>query len=239
MPVVLVHGVPDTHRVWRALLERLQRNDVITLSLPGFGSAIPQGFDCTKEAYSGWLLEELRRIPGPIDLVGHDWGGLLTVRAVSLEPLLVRTWAAGAAPLDPEYEWHKAAKIWQTPEAGEKLMESMTADVIANTLSRQGIPAARAREVASKIDDTMKDCILKLYRSATNVSQDWDELHGDFGPGLVIWGADDPYSSPDFGRKLAERTGAKSVTLERCNHWWPHERPKEVAGLLEELWATG
>src|SRR5262245_64903014 len=102
MPVVLVHGVPDTHRVWRALIERLHRNDVITLSLPGFGSAIPPGFDCTKEAYSSWLLEELRRIPEPIDLVGHDWGGLLVVRAVSLEPLLVRTWAAGAAPLDPE-----------------------------------------------------------------------------------------------------------------------------------------
>ena len=52
MPVVLVHGVPDTHRVWRALIGRLRRDDVVTLSLPGFGCGIPSGFDGTKEAYS-------------------------------------------------------------------------------------------------------------------------------------------------------------------------------------------
>ena len=61
MPVVFVHGVPDTHRVWRALIERLRRDDVVTLSLPGFGCGIPAGFDCTKEAYSEcshwWQLE--------------------------------------------------------------------------------------------------------------------------------------------------------------------------------------
>jgi pimeloyl-ACP methyl ester carboxylesterase len=37
MPAVLVHGVPDTHRVWRALIGRLRRDDVVTVSLPGFG----------------------------------------------------------------------------------------------------------------------------------------------------------------------------------------------------------
>jgi pimeloyl-ACP methyl ester carboxylesterase len=39
MPAVLVHGVPDTHRVWRALIGRLRRDDAVTLSLPGFGKA--------------------------------------------------------------------------------------------------------------------------------------------------------------------------------------------------------
>jgi pimeloyl-ACP methyl ester carboxylesterase len=115
MPAVLVHGVPDTHRVWHALVRRLSRDDVVTLSLPGFGCPVPAGFDCTKDAYASWLLAELSRFDGPIDLVGHDWGGLLAVRAVSLEPTRVRTWAAGAAPLDPTYEWHKAAQLWQTP----------------------------------------------------------------------------------------------------------------------------
>jgi len=56
MPAVFVHGVPDTHRVWHALVRRLRRDDVVTLSLPGFGCDIPAGFDCTKEAYARWLL---------------------------------------------------------------------------------------------------------------------------------------------------------------------------------------
>src|SRR5439155_8684134 len=69
MPAVFVHGVPDTQRVWRALITRLRRDDVVTLSLPGFGCEIPPGFDCSKEAYCDWLLRELDNIDRPIDLV--------------------------------------------------------------------------------------------------------------------------------------------------------------------------
>ena len=95
MPAVFVHGVPDTQRVWRALITRLRRDDVVTLSLPGFGCEIPTGFDCSKEAYCDWLLRELDNIDRPIDLVAHDWGAILALRVTSLEPTLVRTWAVG------------------------------------------------------------------------------------------------------------------------------------------------
>ena len=82
MPVVFVHGVPDTQRVWDAVVSRLERKDVVRLSLPGFGCALPKGFSATKEAYVEWLLGGLGELAGPIDLVGHDWGALLAVRAV-------------------------------------------------------------------------------------------------------------------------------------------------------------
>jgi pimeloyl-ACP methyl ester carboxylesterase len=237
MPVVLVHGVPDTHRVWQDLIERLQRNDVIALSLPGFGSATPPGFDCTKEAYSGWLLEELRRIPGPIDLVGHDWGGLLTVRAVSLEPLLVRTWAAGAAPLDPEYEWHKAAKIWQTPGVGEQMMEKLTSEALASGLVAAGVPPADAAVTAQHADATMKRSILALYRSAVTVGLEWvDDLRRVQAPGLLLWGQKDPYAAPVFGSRLAGRTRARFVEFSGCSHWWQLERAADVARELEAFW---
>ena len=75
MPAVLVHGVPDTHRVWRALIGRLRRHDVVTLSLPGFGCAIASGFDCTKEAYCDWLLGRLSRNARFVAFAGcsHWW----------------------------------------------------------------------------------------------------------------------------------------------------------------------
>jgi pimeloyl-ACP methyl ester carboxylesterase len=50
MPVVFVHGVPDTQRVWDAVVSRLDRRDVIRLSLPRFGCPAPAGFNATKEA---------------------------------------------------------------------------------------------------------------------------------------------------------------------------------------------
>ena len=36
-PLVLVHGDPENAAVWGPLLGELQRDDVITLSPPGFG----------------------------------------------------------------------------------------------------------------------------------------------------------------------------------------------------------
>ena len=237
MPAVLVHGVPDTHRVWRALAARLRRADVIILSLPGFGCELPAGFDCTKDAYARWLLAELSRIEGPIDLVGHDWGGLLVVRAVSLEPALVRTWAAGAAPLDPEYEWHKAAQLWQTPGVGEQVMEKLTPEVLGASLSAAGVPDADATTAAAQLDETMKRSILALYRSAIRVGFEWvDDLQRAPARGLILWGENDPYAAPEFGRRLADRTRARFVPFAGCSHWWQLERAGEVANELEAHW---
>src|SRR5258705_3401931 len=156
MPVVFVHGVPDTWRVWRALIGRLHRGDVVTLSLPGFGCEIPHGFDCSKEAYCDWLMREVDNVDGPVDLVAHDWGAILALRVASLEPTLIRTWAVGGAPLDPEYEWHKVAKLWQTPEVGEQVMEKVTPETLAPGLVAAGLPAARAAGVARPGGRTLK-----------------------------------------------------------------------------------
>jgi pimeloyl-ACP methyl ester carboxylesterase len=157
MPAVLVHGVPDTSRVWHAVISRLTRRDVVALSLPGFGRPVPAGFDATKDAYADWLLSELAGQTGPVDLVGHDWGALLVVRAVSLRPRSVRSWAVGAAPLDPDYEWHQAARLWQTPEVGERVMENLTAPALQKALVAAGVPAGDAEETARHADATMND----------------------------------------------------------------------------------
>jgi pimeloyl-ACP methyl ester carboxylesterase len=237
MPAVFVHGVPDTHRVWSALLACLARKDVVTLSLPGFGSPVPEGFDATKEAYVDWLLGELTRQSGPIDIVGHDWGALLVVRAVSLRPEAVRSWAVGGAPLDPDYEWHPAARAWQTPGMGERVMESLTPEGLQQALVAAGVPAAAATETARHVDPTMKRCILALYRSAVHVGAEWtDDLKRVTAPGLVLWGERDPYAAARFGARLAERTRAPFVSFPGCSHWWQLERPDGVADELRRFW---
>ncbi len=239
MPVVFVHGVPDTHRVWDAVIARLARKDVIALSLPGFGCPVPSGFSSTKEGYLEWLVDELAVLPAPIDVVGHDWGALLVLRAVSLRPGMVRSWAAGAAPLDSEYEWHRAASLWQTPEVGERVMDKTTPETLASALEADGVPDADAVRAAGYLDDTMKRAILGLYRSAVHVGREWeDDLRHVSAPGLVLWGERDPYAAARFGARLAERTGARFASFAGCSHWWQLERPGDVAAELEKLWAT-
>ena len=237
MPAFLVHGVPDTSMLWDDLRSHLSRTDVIAPSMPGFTTAVPAGFDATKDAYVNWLIAEVQAVGEPVDIVGHDWGAMLVQRLVSQRPDLVRTWAVGSGPLDADYVWHDTAKVWQTPGAGEQLMQAFTPDAMAGVLAQQGLDAVHARAVAGKIDDTMKGCILKLYRSATKVAEDWTPLSAPVPPGLVIFGADDPYVPPLYGERLAQRTGAKFVSFDGCSHWWPHQRAADAAALLEEHWA--
>jgi pimeloyl-ACP methyl ester carboxylesterase len=173
VPALFVHGVPDTERVWRAVLSRLGRRDAVTLSLPGFGCQAPTDFAATKDAYAAWLVEQITAHGGAVDLVGHDWGAILVLRAACLRPDLVRSWAAGAGPLDAEYVWHKTAQLWQTPEVGEHVMTKFTAAALEKGLSAEGVPPADARETAAHVDDTMKRCILRLYRSAITVGAEW------------------------------------------------------------------
>src|ERR1700681_1403351 len=77
-PAVLVHGVPDTHRVWDRVRAQLTRKDVVALALPGFDNPAPAGLTSTKEADAAWIIQQLETIGTPVDLVGHDWGCMLT-----------------------------------------------------------------------------------------------------------------------------------------------------------------
>jgi pimeloyl-ACP methyl ester carboxylesterase len=238
MPAVLVHGVPDTPQLWDRVRSHLSRADIVTPALPGFGVPVPDRFDATKEAYVDWLVDEIAAIGVPVDLVGHDWGSLLVQRVVSIRPDLIRTWAAGAGTVDGEYKWHEMAVMWQTPEVGEQIMAAMEGDALVDGLSGQ-LGRDQATEVAKHVDDTMKDCILKLYRSATPGFAEWhDAVDAIDRPGLVLWGADDLFVTQEFGERLATRTHAKLVMFPDSGHFWPVTKPAEVAAELEALWAV-
>ena len=97
MTVVLVHGVPENAAVWDLLVDELTalgESDVRRLSPPGFGAPVSDGFAATMDGYRDWLVAELESIDGPVDLVGHDWGGGHVLNVVMARPELVRTWVS-------------------------------------------------------------------------------------------------------------------------------------------------
>jgi pimeloyl-ACP methyl ester carboxylesterase len=119
------------------------------------------------------------------------------------------------------------------------MMQGMTPETGSVALAGAGVPEADAREMASHIDDTMKDCILKLYRSAVDVGKEWyaDIVANIPRGGLLIWGADDPYMQVKFAEMMAKDIGARVEVLPETGHWWPVQRPAEIAQLLEGHWA--
>ena len=63
-----------------------------------------------------WFASELAAIDGSVDLVGQDWGALISLRVLADHPENVRSWTLDAANLDDDFIWHDSAKLMQSPE---------------------------------------------------------------------------------------------------------------------------
>lgn len=242
MPAVFVHGVPETSAVWEPLAAHLERDDVALLQMPGFGCALPAGFEPTMHRYADWLATELEDFD-EVDLVTHDWGALLALRVLAGNPANVRSWATDAGDLGADFRWHAAARTWQTPGDGEAMIDGMVGasqgDRIA-LLMAIGVPEADALAMAEALDATMGAAILTLYRSAVDIGNEWGPGIDDISSrGLVIASMQDPFRAPDRARRLADRTGADLVELPDSGHFWMLDQPKRGAQILTEHWRRG
>lgn len=240
MPVVLVHGVPETTAVWDLLAPLIDR-PVVALGLPGFGNPRPAGFGSSMDEYATWLEDELAALDGPVDLVGHDWGGILTYRLVTTKPGRVRSWVSDAVGAgEPGFEWHDLGKLWQTPGEGEKFWGDLRADpaAAAGLLTSLGVPGEQATVFANALDAEMSDSILKLYRSATDIPGDWGPGSKPSDPGMVIGADSDPLVSASSSERAAAKAGAQVSILAGAGHWWPLDSPEPAAEALQKFWAS-
>jgi pimeloyl-ACP methyl ester carboxylesterase len=94
-PIILLHGFPESHRTWRALVPRLQAH--FRLIMPdqrGFaGSDLPQEVEAYK---ADTLIDDIFALADALRiekfaLVGHDWGGAIAwAAALRGDPRLTR-----------------------------------------------------------------------------------------------------------------------------------------------------
>lgn len=246
MTVVFVHGNPETDAIWGPLLAVLGRDDVVLLSPPGFGAPLPDGFGATYLEYRDWLEAELEKIGGPIDLVGHDWGGGHVVNVVMHRPELVRSWVSDfVGGFDSEYVWHDMAQVWQSPGTGEELLDNMMGGGLparTELMVSLGFPPDIAAAVAEHQNDDMRTAILALYRSAAQpaMAEAGRALESAVArPGLSLLATEDPYAGvSDNRRRAADRAGARTEVLEGLGHWWMLEDPQRGAAALTEFWET-
>jgi pimeloyl-ACP methyl ester carboxylesterase len=246
MTIVLVHGNPETEAVWDDLVPHLGNHDVVRLSPPGFGSAIPSGFDCSTDAYRDWLAVELGKLTQPVDLVGHDWGGGHVVRIAMDRPDLIRSWASDILGVfDPDYVWHDMAQAWQTAEIGEQAVAQMARMPVAARVERYvslGMTRAIAEKVTAGANAEMGRAILALYRSAAQpVMRDLGASlpRAAVRPGLAIVATEDSFVGGEtLARRSAERAGAKVAVLNGAGHWWMCQQPKQGADAINTFLAN-
>ncbi len=249
--VALVHGNPETAAIWGPLTGALRSRgigEIVSLSPPGFGAPLPDGFDPTMDAYADWLvgeLESIRATGADIDLLGHDWGAGHVYGAVARRPDLVRTWAGDiAGVLHTEYVWHDMAQAWQTPELGEQAVAGITEASLEDRIALfvgLGLPDDIAAELAEGADATMGRCILRLYRTGAQpaVGLLGDRLAAmDLPPGLIVDAELDAYISSALSNAVAERLGTEMLHLPARGHWWMVTDVDPVADALTAFWSS-
>ncbi len=245
MPIVLVHGFPETREVWRPLAEVLDR-DTVAVGLPGCGMPRPEGFTASKDAYAEWLGEVLASFDDP-DVVGHDIGALLALRVASDFDVPLRSWTVDVANIfHPSFVWPERMHQLQSPGVGEEILETertISAEDPRSTTSRlvgAGVPRALAVEIAGAHDEVMSRSIVDFYRSAKpNVGVDWWEqiTAPTRAPGLVLL-LPDPPADEAMSLQVAERLGATTARLDGLDHCWMAQAPDAVASVLERFWSS-
>jgi pimeloyl-ACP methyl ester carboxylesterase len=245
-PLVLVHGNPESAAVWGPLVAALDRPEAVTLSPPGFGVAAPDSFEATVEGYHRWLVASLEQFAGPVDLVGHDWGGAHVALVAMRRPDLVRSWASDALGLfAPDYVWHARAQVWQQEGAGEESVRAIYAGSPAEraaVVAGLGMTGPVAERVAAGMDAGMGRAVLSLLRSAAQpaMARAGERLpDARRRPGLALVAMEDAGAASGTiaqHRAAADAAGAEVAEL-AVEHWWPVQDPQPVAAALAGFWA--
>lgn len=237
IPLLCLHGWPQSSYMWRHLLPALASagRRVLAPDLPGFGDSPPDPpgtWGRHVEAVEGFRQEiGLEQVV----LVVHDTGGGIGLRWACDHPDAVCGMVITNTGFFPDYEWHALAKAMRTEGQGEALVDSLSRDGLGTLLeaASNGIDE-RAVDEYWKAFATAghRRGMLELYRSF-----DLDELAPYEGklaaigvPTLVLWGEQDEYLPRDYAPRFTrEIPGAELVLVETARHFLFEDEPERCA----------
>ena len=261
--VVLLHGYPDTSRIWDEVAGRLAgRFHVVAYDVRGAGaSGAPHGV----EGYSLARLEEdffaVADAVSPdrgVHLVGHDWGSIQGWEPVTSPGASSRiaSYTSMSGPcLDHVGHWRRERRTWR-PRAVRQLVRQalrswyvgfFQVPVLPGLLWRvtrgrrfgptlrrfEGIEPRPGHPARTLAGDGARG--VKLYRA--NVRERLRhprERHTDV-PVQVIVATRDPWVTPSLFQGLDRWVSRLWIRSVAARHWLPRSRPELVARWVGEL----
>ena len=243
-PVVLVHGFPQSSRMWVGLLGPLTAagRRCVAPDLYGLGDSnddSPATFEHNLEAF-GELLDSLEL--DRVALVVHDWGGFIGLAWACEHPERVESLVISDTGFFSDGRWHGIAEAIRG-EQGEQLVAA---------IDRAGFAAVLRSSEASAFDDAEIDAYwapfeqgrgkratLEFYRSMDFAKlAPYEGRLAELGvPTLLLWGEDDQFA-PVAAAKRFEREipSSRLVVVEGAGHFVFDEQPercvREVVGFL-------
>jgi pimeloyl-ACP methyl ester carboxylesterase len=240
---VFLHGMPGSGADLEPLLAAAgQVGRAVAWDAPGFGKADkPQDFEHTVDGHAAFIDRALRELGiERAHLVMHDFGGFwgLAWGIENPERLASVTLICTGVPID--YRWHRTARLWRTPLAGELAMATLTRAGLGASLRRSGprrLPGPLVDRMHEDLDEATRRAILRLYRSADDPAGEAPRLVEALRPldrpALVIWGERDPYVPAVLAERQRQAFPSAEVhVLEQSGHWPFIDRAEGVEELL-------
>lgn len=240
---VFVHGNPGSRLDWEELAGQVSGfGRAVALDMPGFGQADkPADFDYTVPGYA-------RHLAGALDQLGihrahlvlHDFGGPWGLAWAATHRHRVASVTLINIGVMPGYRWHYLARIWRTPVLGEIFMATATRSGFRLSLKHgnpRRLPDAFVDRMFDDFDRGTRRAILRLYRATSELDRFADEITRALRPfalpGLVIWGARDPYVSVRYAEHQREVfPNAQIVVLDDSGHWPFADNPDAVGQAI-------
>lgn len=256
-PVLLLHGVPETSSCWRDLAPRLAKGRpgaparrVLAPDLPGLGgSAYPGPYDVASVVAQVAALLDAET--GRVDVVGHDWGGIVALGLAGLRPDLVRRLVVVDAPYRSGPPVHRAPylpvlALPVLPDLALALAGRRLVDLALRVGWRSGArldDERRAEYQAAYTGRDHRSAVLGYYRSAvrpragarrpgTALARALPPVHPERA--LVLWGALDPVLPISTGEAACRDIGPGTpmTTVAGAGHFVLEEAPEIVADVL-------
>ena len=255
-PVLLLHGVPQTAIAYRHLFPVLALDRrVVAPDLKGLGGSEvggPYDLPTLVREMAALILHE---IDGPVDVVGHDWGGVLALALAGARPDLVRRLVVVNAP----YRKINLARAFHIPlfslpglpEVAFKLSGRRLVDGMLRLAWKADRPLeadVRDRYAAAYADRQRISAMLGYYRAGTRAkiaarrSAAEPPAATPTGLGrLVLWGAADPVLTMAIAESVCRDLGpaAELVALPGIGHFPLEEAPEDAVRVITRFLDAG
>lgn len=243
-PVVLVHGIPTSPRLWRRVLP-LVDGRCLAFEMTGYGSSIPDGVgrDLSLAAQADRLLAwiDALGLQQPV-LVGHDLGGgVAQIAAVQRPDAFVGLVLTNAVCYD-SWPIPSVAAMQRVAPLLRHLPEVAIYPTFVQLLHRghddrtralesigehwapyvtHGAAAALTRQVSAlRVQDTLA------------IS---DRLPSLGLPARVVWGDADRFQKVGYGRRLATDLGTTLQVIPGGKHFTPEDHPERIAAAINDV----
>jgi haloacetate dehalogenase len=216
-PILLLHGFPQTHLMWRGVAPLLARNfTVVCADLRGYGrsgcpASDPGHTPYAKRAMAQDMVTVMERLGFPrFSVAGHDRGGRVAYRMALDHPDRVERIAV-LDILPTQTTWERAdarfalgfwpwSLLAQPEPLPERILAAVPKAIVDDALGGWGSPSAvfppevRVAYVHSLRDPPHAHAICEEYRAAATIDREHDRSDRASGhrivcPLLVLWSA--------------------------------------------------